>query len=439
MSPIHRNRDRRRVVASFAAALFLVGLPCAALADVVELKGGDVVEGAVADHGDRLLVTKDDAVVSVRWRDVRVVHRDASAADVLVKRAGESAGDAAELFAVALRARRAGLVDEARRIAGRVLSADPDHKGAREMLDQQRVGDAWLGGERLLKGKGFVLRGGRWLLASEAELLGAGETRPLDTRESRVRDLLQKAASGDERVQRLAADALAGLPAESAARPALRSLRRGKTAERVLSTKLLARWGDVDAVRPLIRASVMDNDANVRAAAVAALTEIDHPETARPLGRALWSDHPQVATHAANALGEIGASGGRASGAAVEWVLRRVKTSGGPGGRNNLFVGRQISYIADFDVEIAQLAQIGDPIVGTIREGISLDTRVLNAREEFTTIERRAFYSALRRATGKDFGEDATAWIEWWKNRETETGATPAPTTPSAGSQPEQG
>jgi len=95
-------------------------------------------------------------------------------------------------------------------------------------------------------------------------------------------------------------------------------------------------------------------------------------------------------------------------------VLRRVQSSGGPGGRNNIFVGTQTSYISDFDVEIAQASQIGDPIVGTIREGVMLDVRVTSVVEEWTEVERRVYYTSLARATGKEFGQDAVAWKKWW-------------------------
>ena len=64
--------------------------------------------------------------------------------------------------------------------------------------------------------------------------------------------------------QKYAAEALSGLDGDALARPALRSLRRGTPAERVLAASLLARWGDVDAVRPLIYAAIRDREKDVR-------------------------------------------------------------------------------------------------------------------------------------------------------------------------------
>ena len=45
---------------------------------------------------------------------------------------------------------------------------------------------------------------------------------------------------------------------------------------------------------------------------------------------------------------------------------------------------------------------------------MQLDARVISVREEWTGLERRVFYTALTRATGKDFGQDAAAWKKWF-------------------------
>ncbi len=396
-----------------ASLVAFLACPATAPAETVVLGNGDVLEGKVADHGDRVLVTTEDGVVSVKWRDVDVVHLDDTARDILAARR-EAAGerDASKLYAVALAAVRAGVPDEALAAAKAVVAIDPEHEGARDLLAQQKVDGDWLSGEALLEKKGFVQYSGTWMLAEEAALrkARADKPRPMDEGEVRVQELIARMAKGDERAKKFAAEAIDGLPDESVARPALRALRRGKTAERVVAAGLLAKWGDVDAVRPLIRAAVMDRESSVRTAAIGALKKIEHTDTARPLGKALYSESPVIAAHAAMALGEIGGA------VSIEYIVRRVQSGGGPGGRNHIFVGRQISYISDFDVEIAQFSQIGDPIVGTIREGVMLDTRVISAREEYTTVERRAFYGALRKATGQDFGENATAWANWWED-----------------------
>lgn len=66
--------------------------------------------------------------------------------------------------------------------------------------------------------------------------------------------------------------------------------------------------------------------------------------------------------------------------------------------RANVQVLNQVSYIADYDVEIAQLSQIGDPIIQQLRDGIILDIRpVISADRRFITMELRPTVALLQR------------------------------------------
>ncbi len=386
-------------------------LPAAALADTVRLRSGDVVEGEVKDQGDRIEVAMRSGAVSVRWTDVDVVLRDKSALDVYrEKRAVVAADDAKGLFALALWAERAGLAEERRACLDATLKADPEHAAARAALAQQKSDGAWLAGAALLEAKGFVGKDGHWVLKEEAESLArrAEAAKGFLPPEKRAEELLKKAGLGSESAKKFAIDALRGLDSDALRRPLLRALRRGEPATREVAARALGRVGDADVLRPLITASILDREHAVRVAAVASLKEIGDPDVVKPIAKAMWSESPEVRMNAAEALGSIGGV------QSVDYVIRRVMSSGGPGGRNNIFVGTQISYISDFDVEIAQAAQIGDPIVGTLREGVLLDARVVSVREEWTEVERRVYYTALARASGRDYGQDPVAWKKWF-------------------------
>jgi type II secretory pathway component GspD/PulD (secretin) len=66
--------------------------------------------------------------------------------------------------------------------------------------------------------------------------------------------------------------------------------------------------------------------------------------------------------------------------------------------RSNVQVLNQVSYVSDYDVEIAQLAQIGDPIVQQLRDGIILDIRpVISADRRYITMELRPTVAVLTR------------------------------------------
>ncbi len=66
--------------------------------------------------------------------------------------------------------------------------------------------------------------------------------------------------------------------------------------------------------------------------------------------------------------------------------------------RATLTVANQVSYVGDFDVEIAQAAAIADPIVRVARDGVFLDVRpVVSADRRFTYIDVRPTVATLKR------------------------------------------
>jgi hypothetical protein len=79
-----------------------------------------------------------------------------------------------------------------------------------------------------------------------------------------------------------------------------------------------------------------------------------------------------------------------------------------------------MSFIQDFDVEVAQTAFIADPIVGIVQEGITLDVRVLATERVADILERRVIRRSLKKLTGVDLGDDPVAWMRWWKEHKSE-------------------
>ena len=66
--------------------------------------------------------------------------------------------------------------------------------------------------------------------------------------------------------------------------------------------------------------------------------------------------------------------------------------------RANLIVANQVSYISDFDVEIASSASIADPIVSVANDGVFLDVRpVVTADRRFVWIDVRPTVAKLKR------------------------------------------
>jgi len=66
--------------------------------------------------------------------------------------------------------------------------------------------------------------------------------------------------------------------------------------------------------------------------------------------------------------------------------------------RSNLRVLNQVTYVKDFDVEIAQASAVADPIIDVVSDGVFLDVRpVVSADRRFITMELRPTVAVLQR------------------------------------------
>lgn len=322
----------------------------------------------------------------------------------------ETAGDA---YRVALEHQAAGRTAEAEKAFARVIAIDPEHRAARRALGFEEVDGYWLAGDDLLRAKGFVHHGGRWMTAAEF----ADATRP--ERESRAQQkatkrtlgILAMVASADEAKVREGKRLLPTVPAEHRLEPLAKALRCEPASLRVYVAGELGKLRDPLAVPALLVRAIDDPVEEVRSAAADALRAIGAPDTIHPLGRALWSRDSVVRVRAAEAIGRIGDV------AAAPYVVARWEKRSGDFSRVNLTTVRQLSFIQDFDVEVASTSFIADPIVGVLQEGIVHDVKVLATEQTFTTIERVAYAGALRRLSGEDHGEDVAAWRKWLQDR----------------------
>jgi len=186
---------------------------------------------------------------------------------------------------------------------------------------------------------------------------------------------------------------------------------------RALAAQGLGRQFPGEEVRGLLGRSVLDGSEDVRREAAVALGEANEPAVILPLLRAMGSEYEAVRSNAIEALGNAGYP------AAVEPLMTRlstVVTSPQSSGayqppRSNIFVGRQIAYVQDFDVEVAQFAAIADPQINVLTEGSVLDVRVIGVTEQSVAVESRAIRTSLAQLTGEHPGNHARSWLEWWE------------------------
>lgn len=166
-------------------------------------------------------------------------------------------------------------------------------------------------------------------------------------------------------------------------------------------------------VDPLARRALFDRNADVRLASVEGVKKVARRwprESIQPFVSALRSKSFTTKTRAVEALGRIGEP------LAVGHLVRQIEVYGGRGPRVNMYAGRQIAYVGDYDAEVAQAATIAKPRVGTIQTGAVLDARVIRTRRRMT-IYAKVVRRALERITGAKVGTEPGAWRKWYASR----------------------
>jgi len=321
---------------------------------------------------------------------------------------------APDAYRLALELEAAGEPKLAGQAYERVIAADPEHRAARRALGYDLVGDRWLQGDELWRARGFIHHGGKWMTAQEfaASTRPAREAAEQKAGEQRVLALLGAIANGDEEKQQAARRRMAIEDDRFKLAPLARSLRCNPPALRVYAAEELARLDDPLAVPALLKRAIHDPDESVRGAVVDALREINEPSTVHPLGRALDSRYADVRVRAAEALGRLGDEVGAA------YLIKKWEARSGNFPRVYFSTVRQISYIQDFDVEVAQTSFIADPVVGVLQEGVVQAMKVLATEQTFSTLERVAYQDALGNLSGQELGGDVRAWRRWWNDNE---------------------
>ncbi len=230
-------------------------------------------------------------------------------------------------------------------------------------------------------------------------------------RERAIRVYVEVATSQDAALRAEAEKLLEKIPAEDKAGPYVKLLEHPYHLVRTYTAQHIAALKKDDAVAALYKVALGDVYAPAREAAVHALVDqIGPKETVLGLGEAAWSDESLARIRAMEDIGKAGYSGG------VEILVTRMKITYGGGARSYFFSAEQRAYIKDYDVEIATSAAAYDPIIGTVSDGVVLDTKVLRIDEEMTIIEKRVMNGAMQDLTGVDNKKgDPQAWLAWWE------------------------
>lgn len=168
--------------------------------------------------------------------------------------------------------------------------------------------------------------------------------------------------------------------------------------------------------RALLGRAVIDRSAKVRLGAALALSRVEQPGIVVPVVRAMEdSESEYVRWFAAEALGHMGHA------AAVEPLVRALATlaapqtaSGGGQPASNIYIGEQVAYVSDYDIEIAQGASIADPQINVQTAGVAFTARSLGISGYTVVKHRESIMTSLRQLTGEDAGKRTRDWLEWW-------------------------
>jgi len=371
-------------------AAVLGGLgPRPARADVLTTTDGLVLEGPIKVRPDGWVrvFTKAGPIDLAPSAVARVVKGSSPRAAFLAEAAHVEARDAAGQYRLALRAEEAGLEDLVPIYMRRVIVLEPDHPAARRALGYERLDGQWTRVEEANRRKGLVLFRGRWMLPAEVEAASAqapeGSRQPelkVPADVARTRSLISKLALGAPPLQLAARRALALVSSGLLLESALGTLYDKAVKVRIASARLLAEIGDEAALRPLIFSGARDKQAAVRREAVLAAASLGHDDTAIPFTRALASKNRRLVANAAEALALLGDQ------RAAPYIVKRLR-SHGSSTRNVVSFLNQVSYVRDYDVEIAQASNIANPDVARISEGIVLDVKVNDASFTKTWVE----------------------------------------------------
>jgi len=395
-----------RLLLPALALLALLAPPV--VADVVRTRDGLVLEGQVSrDDQGRYVVQTEGGRTILEASRVEEVHEGDGPRTTLTRMAkGLGKKDVQGWTRLALEAEAAGLGDLATDAYRRIVQMEPDHEAARRALGHEKLDGHWVAAAVARRKSGFVLYGGKWMLPAEVEVQARKAAKAMARAKDadRVRDVIRTLATGDEVMRQAARLALAETSDQELVGTALATLLDKEPAVRRTSARLLGEVGDEAALRPLIFSAARDLDRDVRGEALRAAASFGHDDLAIPFVRALGSSNPQLAAFAAEALAGLGDV------RAIGYVVKRM-TSHGSSSRNSVSFLNQVSYVRDYDVEIAQASNIANPDVATILEGVVLDVKVVGASFTKTWLEPLLVNAAAQLA-GRDFKNrsDVLAW-----------------------------
>ena len=258
------------------------------------------------------------------------------------------------------------------------------------------------------------------LLACLTPLAAAGEAPPtkaltpattaLTKDEKVVLALLARMTGQDKAAAATAERQYARVDDAAKLRPLTRALTLQPVALRIRAANELARIDDARALRPLLARVLREGQPKARAAMARAAGRLRVDGAVHTLARALDARDEVVRRRAAEALGHLGDA------AAMPYLIAKWEGRSGDFPRVYFSQVKQITYIQDFDVEVASTAFIADPIVGVAQPGVALGVKILASEQtQSIAIGASVLQGSLARLAGGRKARDAKGWRAYWE------------------------
>lgn len=362
-------------------------------ADELQLKDGSTVVGKTRKVGKTYIVTTLDGVVRVPVDQVLRHRTDQELRHALTAFAMRSgAGSMHAQLELARLAERWGLDEEMWAYLGKALRA-----GRNSATLQRRCRDFMAGLEKQVLPKRW--RDEKPAIKTRELLFRLRKNKVSRTRLAVIEELLTRLPEVDKDLRK-------------------RARRSSKPLQRVAAVRALARRPEKGNSTFVYRTAILDGHPLVRQEALAATKELGRQVKAIDyLEPGLLHDNGRYRIRTAEAYGELGDAAALPKLVAAGPKAGLVPRKALPGGatRGHMAVINQVSYIRDFEVEVAQASFIADPKIDVLHSGTVLDVTVLAVTTYRTEIVQ-AYRGAIKKLAGEDPGADPKAWAAWFKD-----------------------
>lgn len=298
----------KRVAGGLIVPVVLLLAPCGlALGEVFLLKNGGRVEGEILNPDQRpresyTIKTSLGGQITLSTLQIKQILYQRPEKLEYEKLRPRYADTVEGQWELAEWCRQRSLLSERQTHLERILELDPDHEQARRALGYTKTGEQWTTREQRMLRQGYVLRGGRWMLPQEIQLMEEQRKKDLAEGEWKKKLKLWRDWLGTDR------DAAARANILQIDDPfAVKALAYGlkdddRDQARILFIEALARIGTPGALRILALCAMEDPIGEVRLTCLDYLKEKKDPETVSYFISQLQSQENRDVNRAAVAL-----------------------------------------------------------------------------------------------------------------------------------------